>query len=896
MKAPKFLVDQLSQKQPILIVDRKGVIGIRLAEVLKDEFLPVFVSSKKPDSSLLDYVVYIPFHKKPPKIPENTFPYVYYIDDESRVSRGLLPSLVSYVEKHNGILSLVTSIYQKPLKKREALLTNPRVFQFLLGDVFGYEYTKTSVIGAMLLSAKHKQHLTLPNHGLDDLYPISVDEVVGNILKTIYSPTEQTNRVVLLYPRHPVTGLSLSRTLLAMNPEITIDFVKKQNHFPTPLWFPDSGMFAQLTPLDEQVRNSFSDLPQEEGSVTLTRKRTTIPYLPQVFLVGLSLFLIFALPFLLLIGFGFAGAFLTQRSIDSLESQEFQVARVNAEQAKHSFAISGSVADALTPASTIVGQGITLASFKKKIQTAYDVNDLLIDVSYALEMYKTSQEARDPDEARSLVVSAIQRLKQVLLGLSIIEAEGRMPSEYEKRLAPYKHIGEYFLATSDVLPSILGYEGKRRYLLLFQNNNELRPGGGFIGSYGILDINQGKLENISIHDVYDADGQLSSHVEPPFPLKEYMGVSHWYLRDSNFAIDYPENAARAAFFLKLETGEVVDGVIGIDTLFIANLLKATGPIAMIDYDQTITSENFSTVTQHEIEDEFFPGSQKKKQFLTTFYDQLSERIIAKGDLSIPILLESVASSLAEKHLLFTFANESEQIPFTVSNLSGSLWDKRTTSSVDPYFFDTLGLYEANVGENKVNPFIERYITHDVLLDEEGVSTTAVTVSYKNTSSDASPFGGIYKNYVRFVTPDESTVTSLVIDGQEKVLLDSVQSVETRSDRGPVSRNSVSVDRGVEEGNKTFGFLLEVPPGATTEMTITYETQTDFTNGDPEYLYDLRLLKQPGRDADPYSLSITYPDSYQVVTSSRALSPKGNSLSTFFLLKEDVSFSLLLGEK
>jgi hypothetical protein len=80
------------------------------------------------------------------------------------------------------------------------------------------------------------------------------------------------------------------------------------------------------------------------------------------------------------------------------------------------------------------------------------------------------------------------------------------------------------------LPSILGKDGIKTYLILFQNNMELRPTGGFIGSYGLATFDSGRLTDLTINDVYSADGQLNGHVEPPAPIKDYLGEANWWLQ------------------------------------------------------------------------------------------------------------------------------------------------------------------------------------------------------------------------------------------------------------------------------------------------------------------------------------------------------------------------------
>src|SRR6185437_16558381 len=78
-----------------------------------------------------------------------------------------------------------------------------------------------------------------------------------------------------------------------------------------------------------------------------------------------------------------------------------------------------------------------------------------------------------------------------------------------------------------IFPKLLGYNGTQTYLILFQNNAELRPGGGFIGSYGLVSFDHGKMGQFTIHNVYDADGLLTKHIEPSYIGRRYLQV-HLY--------------------------------------------------------------------------------------------------------------------------------------------------------------------------------------------------------------------------------------------------------------------------------------------------------------------------------------------------------------------------------
>jgi len=111
------------------------------------------------------------------------------------------------------------------------------------------------------------------------------------------------------------------------------------------------------------------------------------------------------------------------------------------------------------------------------------------------------------------------------------------------------------------LPSILGQDTNKNYLILFENNMELRPTGGFIGHTVLQNFGGGKLNGLDINDIYSADGQLKGHGEPPAPIKNYLGEANWWFRDSNWDPDFPTSAERAEWFLNKEMDQNFDGVI-----------------------------------------------------------------------------------------------------------------------------------------------------------------------------------------------------------------------------------------------------------------------------------------------------------------------------------------------
>jgi hypothetical protein len=140
---------------------------------------------------------------------------------------------------------------------------------------------------------------------------------------------------------------------------------------------------------------------------------------------------------------------------------------------------------------------------------------------------------------------------------------------------------------------LLAKDSEKKYLLLFANNMELRPGGGFIGSFGVLTTKNYALNNIQIYDVYDADGQLTAHIEPPPAIRNYLNQPHWFLRDSAFSPDFLENYEQAKFFLEKEMNlSRFSGAILVTTTAIENILDAFGNLYLPEFQETVNKKNF----------------------------------------------------------------------------------------------------------------------------------------------------------------------------------------------------------------------------------------------------------------------------------------------------------------
>ncbi|KKR49375.1 MAG: hypothetical protein UT84_C0030G0002 [Candidatus Curtissbacteria bacterium GW2011_GWA1_40_16] len=262
----------------------------------------------------------------------------------------------------------------------------------------------------------------------------------------------------------------------------------------------------------------------------------------------------------------------------------------------------------------------------------------------------------------------------------------------------------------------------KTYLVLFQNNTELRPGGGFIGNLGLLKFEEG---------------------------------------------DFEVNANLARDFFKKETGADVDGVIAMDLTFVQNLLKVTGPVKLSDYNEEITADNLFEKGEYYSEVNFFPGSTQKRDFFGALTRALITKILediakigedskASGDSHFMEVASVVKEALARKHIMMTFDD---------ANLSAFAKAKGWNHPLPPASYDPsadlgetrdfLALLEANLGANKVNRVLGRKVDYEVNVGRDGDLVAKLTIDYTNNSQAETWPVGKYVNYLRVYVPKDA---------------------------------------------------------------------------------------------------------------------------------------------
>ncbi len=468
--------------------------------------------------------------------------------------------------------------------------------------------------------------------------------------------------------------------------------------------------------------------------------------------------------------------------------------------------------------------------------------------------------AADLDAARA----ALARISPDAMG-PLARARERI-SEPLERYAPL--IAEY-RAADDVLPSILGWGGPRRYMILAQDPAELRPSGGYIGSVLFVTFQDGELVEREFLDVLKLD-ELEGHpfVEPPAELAAHLlGDGSWLLADAGWSPDFPTSAQDAARLYAVESADTrIDGVISLTTFAVDHLLEVLGPIQVPGHDAVVHPGEV-TLTGLRQTREFQPDG-TRKGFLDDLASVLIDRLFSlPGEQWVPMAqrLETIGR---ERQVMAWFRDADAQALMDRIGWSGRVRQ-------DPG--DFLLAVDANVAPSgKLNLVVDRATSLDVTLDADGTATSSLRLDWRNDAgTDGEPYRflreaslspeGIYGAWVRVLVPagaellEASGTAALPVSGAEQI--------------------------GSEAGRSVFGNYLMIRPG-TADLTYRWRTPGVVLADGEERVYRLTIQKQPGMRSERVAVRLTLPDGAAVVQATAGGAADGSTLSWGFDLMED----------
>ena len=478
------------------------------------------------------------------------------------------------------------------------------------------------------------------------------------------------------------------------------------------------------------------------------------------------------------------------------------------------------------------------------------------------------------DRAKIGIVGARDYIRMAEADLVGID-NSLIPEKYKNYLDEYRGVlsqSQEFADSASVvmsgLPQLLGMEGEKKYIIWFQNSNEIRPTGGFIGSYATVSIDSGKIKNILIDDIYNPDGQIDVRnikTTPPDPIKNYLDEEVLYLRNSNWDPDFTKSAKVFDDIYFKITGESVDGYIALDLKFVESLLRVTGPVFLASYNEDINSENLDERAQYYSGFDYKEGSTDKKSFLTILGGKLLEKIFSLKKEDFPKLVTELGRSLEERHLQISLNNN--QIN---SLLSENKWDGSLVDTEGDYLY----VVNANLGGTKSNYYVENKMTYEInSMTRDGLLRANLYLDYKNNAENDAWPGGPYTDYVRVLVKDGSKLTGAKI-------------INNTGEETDIFKDVVVSKVGVYSSFETSFKLL---PKESIRLVISYDLPQKASMTKEGSSYSLYWQKQPGTSKDNYSFIFNPPFGSVTQNLSNNLQVDGTSIKSSGILIKDMEY-------
>jgi UDP-N-acetylmuramyl pentapeptide phosphotransferase/UDP-N-acetylglucosamine-1-phosphate transferase len=422
-------------------------------------------------------------------------------------------------------------------------------------------------------------------------------------------------------------------------------------------------------------------------------------------------------------------------------------------------------------------------------------------------------------------------------------------------------------------PAIFGGEGPRTYLLVVQNNAESRATGGFIGSYGLITAQDGKLDVGDLLRTTTWNSTLRNLPDVTFSAPDDYRTRYTQfdpattLQNVNLSPDFP-SVAQVLMSLAPQAGLTkVDGVLAVDPEGLAALLQLTGPVDVPGWPTRISAENVVQVT---LRDAYavFAETPERADFLGDVA-QVAVQKATSGNLGRPAQIAKVLGGAAhEGHLVLAFARPDEQKLAVELGVSGQM---------DPVHSDAVAVTTSNAGANKIDYYLQRSVRYSVLLDPNARATSAhLSGSLDVTLDNSAPAEGLPQIVIgpfdqRFFAGENRSLVSIYTP---------LQIAGAAIDGKPAN-----VSPGSERGRSVYSLYTQMP--ARSSSTVDTKLAGDVVLHDG--WYDVAVRHQPTLQPDRLRVSVDVPDGWRIDKAPGMEQPFAGRATTTLLLDKTTTF-------
>lgn len=462
-----------------------------------------------------------------------------------------------------------------------------------------------------------------------------------------------------------------------------------------------------------------------------------------------------------------------------------------------------------------------------------------------------------------------------------------LPFEYQNTFKEFRILFNAYVSDlekiaklNSAVQEIFGGQGLRRYLLVFQNPDEIRPTGGFMGSFALLDIKDGEVVKIDIPagGTYDLQGQLSQYLVPPAPL--LLSNKRWEFQDANWFPDFPASAKKILWFYRHSRNLTADGVISINASVLSRLLSIIGPIAEENRNVVIDKENALTTIQNIVEYGPEKKENKPKQILSDLAPVFINNFKKMKTGEVLPMLANLQEALQQKEIQSYFTDTETENTIKEFGWGGEILN---TNPDQDYLF----VVNTNIQGQKSDARIKQTISHQAMVQSDGTIVGSVVISREHTGqTEEKLYGQTNIDYLRiyvpagselirasgFIWPDEQNFKAPQDWYEKDKMLNDLEKEIGVDDKSGTRITS-------EFGKTAFANWIITEPGQTTQVQFIYKLPFKaweqpegtslsnwakiFQSENPSSKYQLIAQKQSGISSN-FDSQIIYPEGWSPI--------------------------------
>jgi hypothetical protein len=394
---------------------------------------------------------------------------------------------------------------------------------------------------------------------------------------------------------------------------------------------------------------------------------------------------------------------------------------------------------------TVAQDGVALTGQKSK----QSLGERLADY---VQAHETSFKRLDSEFGA--VQSARATIPSKHLVLPLATAVGNLDGKLDKLGQQWNHVE----TTMGAARFLLGIDHPRTFLVINLDSGELSSAGGGIGRFGVLHVDHGKLGTLEFRDVYTLHEPQPKpgspgYVEPPQPIAEHIIGGSLTFRDAGWWPDFPTTAAVLERLLKRDEGTTVDGVIGIDPYFMADLLGLVGPVTVPFVHDTFDAQTFYIKSIYHSGLILPDKPHNRKDFLAFIGAEVQKRLLSLPAERLSTVAATMQRACARRDLQLTFPDDHALKMASNLSCTGAL-----IHTNDDFLMVTSAITLA-----KNNAWLRRSFSLSVSPGADSYVRHRLTMNFVNQAprkpSDGEYIAPFYEDYLRIFVPAGSQLVA-----------------------------------------------------------------------------------------------------------------------------------------